>query len=154
MDLEQLYNKKLIDLQNEIRNLKTTHFKTATTISTTVKTYTVNFSLMLDALSGNIYSTQRAVVNLTTVDNSNMISACYVANATPISLDDRFVSINRLKSENGVARFGIAVFSQNQNDYNILSQGGSVNLSYDLQLVGSSQFSVSAVYNSISGGTI
>lgn len=154
MDLEQLYDKKIKDLEREIRNLKTTHIKTATTINTMTQNITVNFSLMLDALSSNIYSTQRAVVILTTSDSSNMISACYLYNATPVSLNDRFVSIKRLKANNGVVRFGVAVFSQNINDYNTLAGGGSVNLSYTLQLVGSSEFNSSVIYKPIAGGTL
>ena len=153
MDLEQLYDRKINELEREILNLKQAHFKTATTINTTTRSVTVNFSLMLEELSGNIFSTQRAIVTLNTENNSNMISACYLSGATPSNLDDRTVSIIRLRSMPGVVRFGVAVFSQNINDWNTLSGGGSVNLSYNLLLTGSSNFNVSVSYRNIDGGT-
>ena len=148
-----LFYKRLNDLKREIRYLKTAHFKTATTINTMTLNQTVNFSLTLDGLSGNIFSTQRAIITLTTDDSSEMVSACYLNNMTPSNLDDRFIFIKRVASNPGQVRFDIAVFSQNANDYNTLYGGGSVNLSYSLQLVGSSKFSVSVEYHNILGGS-
>lgn len=148
-----LFYKRLNDLKREIRYLKTAHFKTATTINTMTLNQTVNFSLTLDGLSGNIFSTQRAIITLTTDDSSEMVSACYLNNMTPSNLDDRFIFIKRVASNPGQVRFDIAVFSQNANDYNTLYGGGSVNLSYSLQLVGSSKFSISVEYHNILGGS-
>ena len=108
---------------------------------------------MLDPLSYNVISTQRAIIALITNNNTNMLSACYLVGATPTSLDMRTVQIQRLKPTNGIIRFGIAVFSQNPNDYTTLGGGGSVNLSYTIQAVGSSNFSLSVSYKSITGGT-
>lgn len=154
MNQQELYDKKIKDLEREILNLKTGYFKTATTISTTTKNTTLNFSLALDSLSGTISSSQRAIITLTTNNNTNMINACYLVGATPTNLDSRTVQIQRLRPINGTIRFGIAVFSQNQNDFNTLMGGGSVNLSYTIQAVGSSDFSLSISYKPITGGTL
>ena len=154
MDGKKLYDEKIKSLDREIRSLKTTYFKTATTINTMTKNDTVSFSLTLDNLSGNIFSTKRAIVTLTTSDASNMISACYLYNMTPSGLDDRFVQIQRLQPTSGSVRFGIAVFSLNYNDWVTLSNGGSVNLSYTIRTVGSSKFTTSITYKNIDGGTI
>lgn len=154
MNGKSLYDKKIKTMEEEIRNLKTAHFKTSTTINTITRTNNINFSLTLDDLSGNIFSTQRAIVTLTTSDNSDMISSCYLYNITPSGLDDRFVQIQRLQSNTGIVRFGIAVFSQNYDDWVTLSNGGSVNLSYTIQTVGSSKFTTSITYKNIDGGTL
>jgi hypothetical protein len=148
-----LFYKRLNDLKREIRYLKTAHFKTATTINTMTLNQTVNFSLTLDGLSGNIFSTQRAIITLTTDDSSEMVSACYLNNMTPSNLDDRFIFIKRVASNAGQVKYDVAVFSQNANDYNTLYGGGSVNLSYSLQAVGSSKFSISVEYHNILGGS-
>lgn len=152
MNNGELLDKKIKYLKQELRNLKTAHFKTATTISTMEASTSANFSLMLDSLTGQIFSTQRAIITLTT-DGPDMIGACYLDGATPSNLDSRFVFVNRLSSPSGTAKFEIIVFSQNVNDYNTLSGGGSVNLSYNLKLVGSSKFTTSVSYRSITGGS-
>ncbi len=154
MDQKKLYDEKIKNLEREIRNLKTTHFKTATTINTMTRTNTLNFSLTLDSLSGNMFSTKRAVITLTTSDGSNMISSCFLSNITPSNINDRFIQIQRLQSGTGTTRFGVAVFSQNYNDWVALNGGGSVNLTYVVQTVGSSRFTTSVVYKNIDGGTL
>lgn len=153
MNPENLYDKRIKELEKEIRNLKTTYFKTATTINTMTRTQSLSFSLTLEPLSGNIFSTKRAVITLTTTDNSDMISSCFLSNITPSNINDRFIQIQRLQSTTGKIRFGVAVFSQNYDDWVTLNGGGSVNLNYTVQLVGSSEFGVSVVYKNIDGGT-
>jgi len=152
MNQEQRYAQRIKTLEREIRNLKTSHVKTATTISTMYIDDSVSFSLMLDPLSGNIVSTQRAILTLSTTDGTNMLSACYINNASPVGLNDRTVEIIRLQPQNGNIRFGIAVFSQNINDYNTLAGGGSVNLTYNIRSVGTSNFITTIDYKAISGG--
>lgn len=154
MNQHEAFDAKMRYLESELLNLKTTHFKTATTISTMTNTDTLNFSLMLDSISTNVFSTKRAVVTLTTSDGTDMLSSCYLLNATPTSLDNRTVQIQRLCSQAGIVRFGIAVFSQNANDFDTLSHGGSVNLTYTIQTVGSSVFTTSIQYKNINGGTL
>lgn len=153
MNQGDLYDKRIKELEREIIALKTSYVKTATTIAIATKTTTVSFSLTLDTLSGNVYGDQRAIVTLTTNNETEMISACYIANMTPDTFDDRIVDIVRLDSDENTARFGVAVFSQSYEDWQTLYNGGSVSVSYTLQLVGSSNFSVSVSYNSITGGT-
>lgn len=152
MNPELLYAKRIKDLEREIRNLKTTYFKTATTINTMTLNQTLNFSLTLDTVSGNIFSTQRAIITLRT-NNSNMINACYLNGMTPSNLDDRVVNIQRLNSNDNEIRYSVAVFSFNATDWQTLYNGGSVDLTYTVQLVGSSEFSSSLVYKAITGGS-
>lgn len=153
MNQEQLYSERIKNLEREIRNLKTAHFKTATTISTMETTVGTAFSLTLDSLSGQIYSTQRAVITLTTTDGTDMISACYLEGVDPSNLNNRFAFVKRIQSPAGTAKFDVTVFSQNADDYNTLAGGGSVNLSYTLRLVGSSRFNATVTYRSIDGGS-
>lgn len=153
MNNGELLYERLKELKAEVRNLKTAHFKTATTISTTTRTVTVNFSLMLERLSGNVFSTKRAVISMTTEDNTEMVSACYLAGMNPGNINGRFIEILRMQPQAGVIRFGVAVTTGNQSDWETLSQGGTVNLSYDIQLVGSSRFQTSVEYQNIEGVT-
>lgn len=153
MESGEVLYKKLKDLQKKVRFLKTTHFKTATTISTITKEINVGFSLQLDSLSGDVYSTRRAVISATTTDGSDMVSACYLKDATPTSLDDRQVEVLRLQPQDGVVRFGVAVTAGNASDYNTLAGGGAVNLNYIIQVVGSSNFNIGLEYRNIDGGT-
>lgn len=153
MESGEVLYKKLKDLQKKVRFLKTTHYKTATTISTRTKEINVGFSLQLDSLSGDVYSTRRAVISATTTDGSDMVSACYLKDATPTSIDDRQVEILRLQPQDGVVRFGVAVTAGNASDYNTLAGGGAVNLNYTIQVVGSSNFNIGREYRNIDGGT-
>lgn len=153
MDLGKLYDNRIMELEREVHNLKVAHFKTATTISTMANNQTLSFSLMWDELSGQIFSTQRAIITMVASNSTDMISACYLSGLTPSTLDDRYIFIKRLDSSAGQVRFGVTVFSQNYSDYETLSGGGSVNLSYTVQLVGSSKFTASVSYKSITGGT-
>lgn len=147
----EIFYRKIKELKRELHYLKTAHFKTATTISTMSLNQDLSFSLQLDGY--DIHSSQRAILTLKTTDNSNMVSACYLVNATPYNLNDRFVYIKRISSNPGEVKFDITVYSQNPSDYNTLSGGGSVNLNYTVQVVGSSQFNVSVAYKSILGGS-
>lgn len=149
-----LFYRRIVELKREIRNLKTAHIKTATTISTTTKTLTVNFSLTLDSTSGNVYSSKRAVITATPADGGNMVSACYLDGVTPTSIDSRFIETLRLAPQEGNQRFGVAVTAGNASDFETLWGGGSVNLSYDVQVVGSSNFDLSVEYRNIDGGTL
>lgn len=153
MNDQTLLDERIKNIERELLNLKTTHFKTATTISTMTQNNTLDFSLMLDSLSTNVFSSQRAIITMTTVDGTDMLSACYLVGMNPTNLDSRTIQVQRLQSGAGVVRFGIAVFSQNPNDFNTLSQGGTVQLSYTIQSVGTSQFTTSISYVSITGGT-
>lgn len=148
-----LLDEKIKYFRQELTNLKTAHVKTATTISTMEALGTVNFALTLDTLSGQVYSTQRAIITLNSANSTNFVSACYLDGATPTNLDNRLVFVERLDSGSAQCRFGVVVFSMNYNDYVTLSGGGSVNLSYNIKLVGSSKFSTSISYKAIDGGS-
>lgn len=152
MDGAQLYDKKRNDLKREIRDLKTAHFKTATTINTMTASQSLSFSLMFIS-PYEIASSQRAIITLTTADNTNMISGCYLTGLTPSNLNDRYPFVKRVSSPAGTAKYEVMIYSQNPNDWDTLSGGGSVNLGYTVQLVGSSKFTVSVAYRSITGGS-
>lgn len=140
---------KIRYIEKEIKNLKTARFKTASTISTMTSNSSISLPLKLfgDAsLYYEIISSKRAVVTLTTADNTNMISALYLDGITPSNLNDRYIFIHKLNSDAGQARFAIYVYSQNQNDFNTLAGGGSVNVNYNIQAVGSSRFTMSVKY--------
>lgn len=153
MNQEFLYAQRIKTLRREIRQLKTAHYKTATTISTLESDAALSFSLMLDTLSGSIYSTQRAIITMTASDNTNMISACYLVGVTPDNYANRYPAVRRMQAPPGQSKYEVAVTSQNADDYNTLAGGGSVNLSYTVRLVGSSEFNVGVSYRSITGGS-
>lgn len=152
MNPEQLYDRRIKDLEKEVRNLKTGYFKTATTINTMTQNQTLNFSLSLNP-NAEIFSTQRAIITLDILDNSNMISACYLTGVNPNNLNNRFAFVKRLQSNNNQVKYEVLVYSQNPDDYETLAGGGSVNLTYTVQLVGSSRFTSSVNYRSITGGS-
>lgn len=153
MNQEKLYADRIKNLEREIRQIKTAHYKTATTINTMAANVATSFSLVLDQLSGSIYSSQRAIITMSALDNTNMISACYLVGINPDNYANRFVIIKRLQSSTGQAKYEAIVISQNPDDFNTLIGGGTVNLNYTLQLVGSSRFSASVSYRAITGGS-
>ena len=148
----EILGMKLKWLENEVRALKTTYTKTATTISTMEQTVSVNFSLIMPD-EYTIVGSQRAIITLTTVDSTQMITGCYIIGLTPSNLNDRYPFINRLSSSDGEIKYEIVLVSQNPNDAQTISGGGTVNLNYSVKLVGSSQFTVSVSYRSILGGS-
>lgn len=153
MNGAQEFDEQINYLKGEITELKTAHIKTATKISTMELNTNVSFSLTLDQLSGQMFSTERAIITMTSSNSTNMISACYLDGATPTNLDSRLVFINRINSDSGKTKFEVVVFSENENDYNTLIGGGSVNLTYTVKLLGSSKFALSVEYRSITGGS-
>lgn len=151
MDNGERYAKRITDLEREIRELKTAHYKTATTISTMTETMLLSFDLKL--YDYEIWSDKRAIITLTTTDGSNMISACYLNVKVPSSLNDRFWYINRLSSGDGEAKFEVLVYSQNNDDWTTLFNGGSVTVVSNVQVVGSSEFTYSIEYKNVEGGS-
>lgn len=146
-----LYDKKLKDLEKELRNLKTAHFKTSTTISTMQKEASIELDLVLD---NDVHSDKRAIVELETVDNTEMISACYIKNMDISDIEDgRFISIQRINSDVGKVKYEIIVLSTSYDDFITLDGGGSVKLNYDLVLIGSSGFNVKISYRNFFGGS-
>ncbi len=133
----------------EIKNLKTARFKTASTIDTITADSSVTLPLKLFGNPSAYYeiiSSKRAVITLKTADNTNMISALYLNGITPSTTNNRYIFINRIASGAGEAKFELYVYSQNTSDYNTLAGGGSVNVSYNIQGVGSSRFTISVKY--------
>lgn len=148
----EILGMKIKWLEKEITALKTTHIKTATKISTLEKTTSVNFTLtMPDPYT--MVGSKRAIITMTTTDGTDMISACYLDGLTPSNLNDRYPFIYRLDSPAGQAKYEVVVLSQNANDYQTLSGGGTVNLSYNLKLVGSSDYNLTVEYRNILGGS-
>ncbi len=154
MNEGQLYDERIKNLEREVRQLKTSHFKTATKISTISKTIGITFSLYLDTNTFEIYGDKRAIITLTTSDNSDMISACYVNGLNPTMINNnRFLKVQRIVSDSGKVKYEVIIISYNSDDYNTLSGGGSVNLNYTLTLVGSSNFTASVSYRNFFGGS-
>lgn len=152
MSQANLYDEKIKWIERELRNLKTAHFKTATTINTMTNVLSLSFSLIISD-EYTICSSQRAIITLTTEDDTDMISACYLSGVTPSNLNQRFPFVKRIASGNGEAKYEVSVFSQNPDDYTTISGGGTVNLDYNVQLVGSSRFTSSVNYRPILGGS-
>lgn len=137
---------KLKKLESELRLLKTAHIKTATTISTTYRTAVVKFSLTKADYGGNTYSTQDAIIEATTQNGDDMVCACYIDGLTPAVLDDRLLMMDGLAAEAGKRSFRLTVLSGNAQDYNILSGGGEVNITYVVRVVGTSEFNLTVRY--------
>lgn len=148
----EIFAMKIKALEKEVRALKTTHIKTATTISTMEASASITFNLFMpDAYT--IVSDKRAIITLTTADGTDMISACYLDGVTPANLNSRYPFIYRINSPAGQAKYEVVLLSQNANDYQTISGGGSVQLNYNLKLIGSSKFTVSVSYTDILGGS-
>lgn len=149
MKIADIMWQRIKNIEHEIKNLKTARFKTASTISTTTQNGNVTLPLKLFGNPSTYYeviSSKRAVITLTTSDNTNMISALYLDGITPSNTNDRYIFVHKLNSNAGKSRFAIYVYSQNENDFNTLAGGGSVNVSYNIQGVGSSRFTMSINY--------
>ena len=122
MKISDLMWSRIKNIEKEIKNLKTARFKTATTISTMTQNSSITLPLKLFGDPSTYYeviSSKRAVITLTTADETDMISALYLDGVTPSNLNDRYVFVHKLNSTAGKARFAIYVYSQNQNDYNL-----------------------------------
>ena len=152
MNIADEFWMRINNIGKEIKNLKTAHFKTASTIDTMSANGSLTFDLKL---YGNplayweIFSKKRAVITLTTTDNTNMISALYLRGVTPSNTNNRYIFTHREASGQGEAKFSVYVYSQNEDDFNTLSGGGTVTLNYGIQGVGSSQFTMSIAYEEI-----
>jgi len=149
MQISNLLWERINNIGREIKNLKTARFKTASTISTITADGTVNLPLKLfgnPSAYWEIISSKRAIITLTTQDNTNMISAVYLNGVTPSNTNNRFIFINKLASNAGVAKYAMYVYSRNTNDFDTLKGGGSVNVSYNIQGVGSSRFTMTITY--------
>lgn len=146
------FEEKIKHLERELRYLKTAHIKTATTINTMSANISTNFTLYMPD-EYTILSNKRAIITLTTGDGTDMISACYIVGINPDNYNQRYPFLRRIDSTTGQVRYELVVVSQNPDDYTTLSGGGTVNLSYTVQAVGSSQFSATVEYNDIFGGS-
>lgn len=149
MNMAAMLASKINYFTREIRNLKTAHVKTATTIATLSKSSSVTLNLQLfgDPLYyWEIASNQKAVVTLTSTDGTNMISALHLKGVTPSNLNQRYIFVRRRGSNTGTAVFEIYIYSQNTDDFNTLSGGGSVSLKYNIEAIGSSDFNITVNY--------
>lgn len=153
MNSGDLMWEKLHYLKNELTNLKTATVKTASRIATTSASLSLHFSLAIEPLSTSMDSTKRAIITMQSTDGTDMLVACYASGITPANLDQRFLFIQKAarSSVDGVATFEVAVNSQNPNDFNTLSQGGSVELDYNIVVVGTSKFNASVSYIDVLG---
>lgn len=153
MKLNEALIKKLNWISNEIKNLKTAHFKTATSIATKEMETNIAMSLKLTGTPSDYYreivSTKRAIITLTTTDNSNMISAVYLKGVNPTNLNDRYLFVKRVAGASGKSIYSLWIYSLNQNDRATLEGGGSINLNYTLQAVGSSDYTISVSYKDL-----
>lgn len=149
MKIADVLWERIKNIEKEIKNLKTARFKTAATISTITQNSSITLPLKIfgDPLTYyEVISSKRAIVTFTTTDNTNMIGALYLDGVTPSNLNKRYIFVHKLNSSAGQSRYAIYIYSQNEGDFNTLSGGGSVNLSYNIQGVGSSQFTMSVSY--------
>lgn len=145
VDLED----KINYFQREICNLKTAHVKTATTIATLDKNTSITLPLKLYGSAGaywEIISSKKAVVTLTSMDETDMISALYIDGITPSNFNNRYVFVRRRGSQSGQVAYEIYAYSYNTDDLDTLSGGGSINLNYNLTAVGSSNYSLTVSY--------
>jgi len=150
--LAETFSKKILWIKQELKNLKTAHVKTATTIATTASERTLTFALKLHDYGGGYYevfSAKRAVITLSTSDDTNMISAVYLKNVTPNNVDGRNIFVRRRAGGSHNAVYEIWIYSMNANDYNTLIGGGSVSLNYTIQMVGSSKFTSSVTWEDL-----
>lgn len=153
MEEGKLFGKRIQDLEQEIRQLKTAHFKTASKISTISKTIGISFSLYLDTNTNEVYGSKRAIITLD-ANGSDMISACYVNELSPSLIqNNRFLRVQRITSNPGEIKYEVIIISYNYDDYTILSGGGSVDLNYTLTLIGSSNFTPLVSYRNFFGGS-
>lgn len=140
---------KILYFERELRNLKTSHVKTSTTIATLEKSTSIQLSLRLYGSASSyweINSSKKAVITMTSTDGTDMISALYVNGITADNFNDRYIFVRRRATTAGKVAFEIYVYSYNTNDRDILAGGGSVVLDYNLTAVGSSNYNITVTY--------
>lgn len=145
IDLDQ----KIKYFEKEIRDLKTAHVKTSTTIATLEKPATIVLPLKLFGTPGQyweVISSKKAVLKLTSTDGTDMISALYINGLAPQQLNNRYVFVRRRASGAGSVAYEVYAYSYNNNDYDTLAGGGTINLNYSLTAVGSSNYNLAVSY--------
>lgn len=148
MNGEQLYAEKINAIEREITTLKTAQTKSAATIVMATDTVNLNFTLR-DV--NTMASDKRAIITLTTDNGEDMISSCYLVGITPSNYNNRYCFIDRGQPSMSESVFEVYVYSANSDDWQTLEDGGTVNLSYTVQLIGSSAFTTSVEYKNIDG---
>lgn len=149
MKLIDIFNQKIHYLKTEITNLKTAHFKTATSLATMSVDSSISLQLKLYGNPMTYYemiTEKKAIITMTTLDNTEMIGSVYLKGMTPSTINDRRIFCEKLSSTNGQLRFAVYAYSQNESDYNTLSGGGQIFLEYNIECVGTSRFVVNISY--------
>ena len=148
MRIGEMFANKLKYLEREILAFKTSHFKTATTISTMSKVVRVGFDLVLHQyLYEWISSGKIALITLTTEDDTTMLSNMYIRGLTQSTLGERTLIGSRLvSSAPNQAKYELWMYSYSYDDYVTLSGGGQIHLDFDVECIGTSRFRVDVEY--------
>lgn len=144
-----MFNSEIKKITNEILALKQQKKKKAQTMRTITTTVPLQFNLELNYSQWGwttVRSDKMAIVRIDINGNNPLIGVQYNLNG----LDSRIIrDVGFYNHENDSIGRMVYVFSQNSNDMQILNNGGSVRLDYEMIITSTSDISVTVSYENL-----
>lgn len=144
-----MFDSEIKKRTNEILALKQQKKKKAQTMRTITTTVPLQFNLELNYSQWGwttVRSDKMAIVHIDTNGNNPLIGVQYNLNG----LNSRIIrDVGLYNHENDAIGRMVYVFSQNSNDMQILNNGGSVRLDYEMIITSTSDISVTVSYENL-----
>ena len=135
------FSQEIIRLEEELEAIKSAYIKTAAA----VKTKTTNFgrTFALNQSDGSsAWCQQRLTVTVTTVDGSSQLCELYHNGHGSYTMNKRQI-VTEKRKVGSATTFQVNVNSLLASDIQTIMNGGSVSLSYDFTIIGSSDYNFS-----------
>lgn len=136
------FTKLLAWVKNELLALKTATIRSSTQMATIAKSININFTLEKTPTGTSTTSTQNAIITAIPIISQPML-AQITENLS--DLDNRRFITARLTGENNAIVFYVSILG-NDNDLAIINSGGTVSLSYSLDVTATADFNISVRY--------
>lgn len=142
------FDKEINNLRREVLALKQQKEKSASVLQTVTETITLSFDLeliMSQWLIPIVRSQNMAIIDFGTSDNP-LVGVNY--NIT--GLDDRIIrDVPYYDSATGHIGRMVYIYSNNQSDLSTLQGGGTVTLTYDVEISSTSELEISTSYEDL-----
>lgn len=134
--------KLLNDAKQEIEALKVANVSSSVQTATTLKSISTDFSLRKTRVAGGTVSNQYAKLTIAPSNDQPILAQC---TQDVTDLAGREMRTARIIGSGNSIIFYIWV-SGNPSDYSIIDSGGSVNLSYTIDVTATTDFTISLTY--------
>ena len=141
MNGEQEFSNKITTLEKEIIALKTLMVKSSAGLATTVKQTSINLKMTALYPQYAIECEGEKVAIIQLNEESAMISSLYYLSQNKPT-DKRYLSVLRI----GKNKFIVRAQSQNESDIQKIKNGQSLTLNFNLNAIGTSDFSINTNY--------